>query len=145
MSRVWKLALLLAVFLLLIMGMARAWGAPQKTEEPPKLVLTGDKTPTFTTKDHELIAAYYEHLAGTQAPGSIDRSPFPPGVEKSLVTGSRVPAQLEKELEPLPEKLESQLTQLAGDYRRFTLRHHVLIVRKADLTIADIMKDVGLK
>ena len=145
MSRVWKVTLLIAVLLLLIMGMSQAWGEPRQTQEAPKFVLKGEKAPVFSAKDHELISAYYEHLTGTQAPGSIDRTPFSPAVEKSLVVGSRVPPQLEKELEPLPDKLEAQLSQLAGDYRRFQLHHHVLIVRKSDLAIADILKDVGLK
>ena len=145
MSRIWKLVPIFVIFLPLVIGVPTAWSAPQGTEKPPKFVLKGEKTPTFTAKDHELISAYYEHLTGTQAPGSIDRTPFPPGVEKSLVAGSHVPGQFERELQPLPEKLESQLSMLTGDYRRFILRHHVLIVKKSDLTIADVMKDVGLK
>ena len=75
----------------------------------------------------------------------MDRSPFPLGVEKVLVTGSHVPMQLEKTLEPLPAKLESQLTPITGDYARYTLGRHVVLIKKADLAIADILKNVAVK
>jgi hypothetical protein len=54
--------------------------------------------------------------------------------------------QFEKDLKPLPQKLESQLTQsLAGDYSRYTIGRHVVLVRKADLAIGDIIKNVAVK
>src|SRR5207244_4861281 len=87
MSRAWKVALLLALVLLFGMVVSLAWGAPQKADEP--------KMPVFSVKDHKLIEDYYNHLVGTLAPGSLDRSGFPFGIEESLVTGSNVPMQLE--------------------------------------------------
>jgi hypothetical protein len=103
------------------------------------------KAPTFSPKDRELIETYYNHLIGTLAPGSLDRSPYPLGVEKSLVTGSHVPMQLEKDLQPLPAKLESQLIPLTGDYGRYTLGRHVVLMKKTDLAIADILKNLAVK
>ena len=50
--------------------------------------------------------------------------------------------QLEGQLEPLPKKLESQLGLITGDYGRYTLGRHVLLVKKADLAIADILRNV---
>jgi hypothetical protein len=129
MSRRWKIAPLLTGLLLLTASIA----------------LTQETTPAFTTSDRELIKDYYTHLIGNLAPGSLDRSPFPLGVEKALVTGSHVPMQLEKILEPLPAKLESKLTPLTGDYGRYALGRHVVLVKKADLFIADIMKDIAVK
>ena len=137
MSRAWKVALLVAVVLLFGMVVSLAWSAPQKADEP--------KMPVFSAKDHKLIEEYYNHLAGTLAPGSLDRSEFPLGIEQSLVAGSHVPMQLEKELKPLPSKLESQLTQVTGDYGRYTVGHHVVLARKSDLKIADIIKNVAVK
>jgi hypothetical protein len=130
MSRAWKLGLLLA--LSLILGQTLVW-----SQEP--------NVPTFSAKDRELIETYYKHLIGTLAPGSLDRSPFPLGVEKALVAGSHVPMQLEKDLHLLPAKLESQLTPLTGDYGRYTLGRHVILMKKADLTITDILKNVAVK
>jgi hypothetical protein len=129
MSRAWKLALLFLILFLLLAGFAA--GQEQK--------------PTFTVKDKTLIETYYDHLIGTLAPGSLDRTPFALGVEKALVVGSHVPIQLEKDLAPLPAKLESQLTPLTGDYARYTLGRHVVLVKKGDLEIADILKDVAVK
>jgi hypothetical protein len=129
MSRIWKVGLLAtAVFLLMA-----SFYVGQETQ------------PSFSLKDRELIETYYTHLLGTLAPGSVDRLPFPLGIEKVLVVGSHVPMQLEKTLEPLPTKLESQLTPITGDYGRYKLGRHVVLIRKADLAIADILKNVAVK
>ena len=137
MSRAWKIALLVAVVLLFGMVVSLAWSAPQKSD--------GSKMPVFSAKDHKVIEDYYSHLFGTLAPGTLDRSSFPLAIEQSLVSGSHVPMQLEKDLKPLPAKLESQLTQVTGDYARYTLGAHVVLVRKTNLAIADIIKDVAVK
>jgi hypothetical protein len=130
MPRTAKLALLLLLVLLLGTGIALSQAA---------------NSPTFSAKDRELIEAYYNHVSGTLAPGSLDRSEFPLAVEKALMAGSHVPMQLEKDLEPLPAKLESQLTQITGDYGRYTLGRHIVLIKKGDLTIADILKNVAVK
>ena len=145
MTRPWKIALILAVIMLLVFSVSLAWGAGQKAAEAPTFVLHGDKAPVFSAKDREFVQAYYLHLLGTLAPGSINRSTFDPGVEKSLVAGSHVPGQFEKEMMPLPAELETKLTPLTGDYARYKLGPHVVLVKKADLTIADIMKNAGMK
>jgi hypothetical protein len=138
MSRPWKIALLAAAILLFAMTVSLAWSAPQKSDE--------SILPAFSVTDRQLIEAYYSKLLGNLAPGSIDRSGFSVGVEKELVVGSHVPMQFEKDLKPLPQKLESQLTQsLAGDYSRYTIGRHVVLVRKADLAIGDIIKNVAVK
>jgi hypothetical protein len=138
MPRPWKIALLLAAILLFAMTVSLAWSAPQKDNEP--------KMPVFSASDRHLIEAYYNELLGNLAPGSVDRSDFGPGIETALVTGSHVPMQLDKDLQPLPRRLETQLTQLIpGDYLRYTLGRHAVLVRKADLAIADIIKNVGIR
>jgi hypothetical protein len=136
MSRAWKVALLLALVLLFGMVVSLAWSAPQAGE--PKM-------PVFSVKDHKLVEDYYNHLVGTLAPGSLDRSGFSRGIEESLAVGSHIPMQLEKDLKPLPAKLESQLSAVTGDYARYTLGQHVVLVRKNDLRIADIIKNVAVK
>src|SRR5262245_44677399 len=117
MSRTWKVALLHAAILLLITSIALA----QETKS------------VFSEKDRELIEAYYNHLIGTLAPGSLDRSPFSLEIEKALVAGSHVPMRLEKDLEPLPAMLEAQLSTVTGGYGRYKLGRHVLLVKKPDL------------
>src|SRR5947207_14861296 len=97
MSRAWKIALLVALVLLFGMVVSLAWSAPQKADET--------KLPVFSAKAHKLIEEYYLHLVGTLAPGSLDRSQFPLGVEQSLGAGSPVPIQSAKDLKPLPTKL----------------------------------------
>ena len=129
MSRAWKVGLFLTAALILLEGIS----------------LAQESKPVFTPKDRELIVAYYNHLVGTLAPGSLDRTPFPVGIEKTLIAGSHVPMQLEKDLLPLPANLESQLSAVTGDYGRYKLGRHVVLVRKADLAISDILKNVAFK
>jgi hypothetical protein len=136
MSRPWKIALILAAILLLAFSISLAWSAPQTPDQP--------RLPVFSAKDHQLIEAYYNHVIGTLAPGSLNRSRFPLGVEAALVPGSHVPMQLEKDLQLLPPKLDRQLSQLTGDYGRYILGRHVVLVRKGDLAIGDIIKDVAV-
>src|SRR5262245_48932714 len=89
--------------MLLAFSISLAWSAPQTAA-----------TPTFSPKEHETITAFYKRLMGTLAPGSINRTPFSPGIEKALVAGSHVPMQLDKELMPLPTDLESHLNLPTG-------------------------------
>ena len=137
MSHPWKIAILLLVAMLFGMVVSLAWSAPQ----------VGDRAqmPVFSDKDRKAIEEYYLHLVGTLAPGSLDRSDFALGIEQALATGSHVPMQLEKELKPLPSKLDSQLSRLTGEYGRYTLGRHIVLVRKTDLAIADIIKKVAVK
>jgi len=137
MLRPWKIAILLIVILLFGMVVSLAWSAPRNQD--------GSNMPVFTDKDRKAIDDYYLHLLGTLAPGSLDQSSFPLGVEQSLASGSHVPMQLEKDLKPLPQKLESQLSQLTGEYGRYTLGRHVVLVRKSDLAIADILRNIAVK
>jgi hypothetical protein len=129
MSRAWKVALLLAGAVILLASISPAQ----------------ESKPVFTAQDRQLIEAYYNHLMGTLAPGSLDRSPYPLGIEKALVADSHVPMQLEKDLQLLPANLESQLSVITGDYGRYKLGRHVVLMRKADLAIADIVKNVAVK
>jgi hypothetical protein len=140
----WRIILILTAILLLAFSVSLAWSAPQKTEEPPKFVDRGIRVPVFTAGDRDAIAGFYRRLMGTLAPGSINRTPFSLDIEKALTVGSHVPMAVDRELTPLPRELESQLTVLTGDYRRFRLGPHVLLVKVADLTIADIMKNAGM-
>jgi hypothetical protein len=137
MKPIWKRELVVALSLLILTGVALSAGALQKLDLAT--------TPTFTPKDREVITAYYLSVISTLAPGSIDRSPFDPSIERGLAVGSHVPPQLGKRLESLPEKLDSQLTLINADYGRYKLGRHVLLVRKADLAIAAILKNVALK
>jgi hypothetical protein len=130
----WKIVLILAGILLLAFSVALAWSAPQKPAAH-----------AFAPAERAAIEAYYLHLMGTLAPGSINRTPFSPNIEKALTAGSHVPMQLEKDLMPLPSELESKLVPLTGEYGRYKLGNHILLVKMADLTIADIIKNAGLK
>lgn len=127
------LVLLALMALLLVATSVVGWS--QSAEKPVK----------FTAEDKKAIDAYYTHLFGETAPGSLDRKDYSVEIEKVLKPGGKVPLQLEKELAWLPPELEKKLSQPPGGYLHYKLGRHVLIVRKSDLFIADIIKDVGLK
>ena len=129
-----KIVLILTAILIFAFSIALAWSAPQNAP-----------TRVFTRAERDAIQAYYLHLMGTLAPGSINRTPFSPNIEKALTVRSHVPMQLEKDLMPLPGELESKLVPLSGEYGRYKLGNHVLLIRMADLTIVDIIKNAGLK
>ena len=101
------------------------------------------KTPKFTANDHKAIEAYYTEILGKLAPGSLDRVGFSPEIERALAVGEKLPLQLEKKLETLPKELEEKLSAQAAGYQTYKLGHHVLILRRSDLEIADIIKDAG--
>lgn len=134
MRRHWKVVLILTAILILAFSVTLAWSSTQK--ESPRV---------FTPAERDAIKTYYVHLIGTLAPGSINRTPFSPNIEKALAPGSHVPMQMEKDLMPLPSDLEAKLAPLTGEYGRYRLGNHVLLVRMADLTIVDIIKNAGLK
>jgi len=99
----------------------------------------------FTSADREMIQSYYKHLLGTLAPASLDRKGFPPEVEKGIASGNKLPEQLEKQLQLLPKELEEKLSLPMAGYLRYKLGNHVLLVRRSDPMIADIIKNAGWK
>jgi hypothetical protein len=103
------------------------------------------KTPKFSTADRATINAYYKSKMGNLAPGSLDRKGLPPDIDRALVVGAKLPEQLEKKLENLPADLEKKVSLPAGGYQMYKLEHHVLILRRSDREIADIIRDAGWK
>jgi hypothetical protein len=108
---------------------------------------TAEKTakPEITKADRVTINDYYKHLHGTLAPASLDRKGFGPEIERALIPGNKVPAQLEKQLEWLPKELEAKLASAQPGYIFQKLGRHVLLVRRSDLMIADIVREPGGK
>jgi len=103
-----------------------------------------DKTPKFTAGDRKIVNEYYMHLFGEIAPGTINRYEFSVEIERALKPDEKLPLQLEKKLETLPRELEEKLSGQPAGYAIYKLGHHVLILRRSDLLIADIIKNAGL-
>jgi hypothetical protein len=100
---------------------------------------------TFSAKDREVVEAYYKHLHGILAPASVDRKPLSPQIEKALTPGSKIPLQLEKQLQKLPRELELKLSAPQPGFDYYALGPHVLLIRRSDLTIGDIIRNAGWK
>ena len=103
-----------------------------------------DKMPKFTVNDYKTIDAYYRQQWGDIAPGSINRSTFSPDIERALKPGEKLPPQLQKKLETIPRELEEKLSGQPAGYAIYKLGHHVVLLRRSDLMIADIVRDAGL-
>jgi hypothetical protein len=103
-----------------------------------------EKMPRFTVNDHKVIDAYFRQQFGDIAPGSINRSTFSPDIERALRSGEKLPLQFQKKLETLPRELEEKLSGQPAGYAIYKLGHHVVLLRRSDLMIADIVKDAGL-
>lgn len=100
--------------------------------------------PIFSDRERQVIHDYYKRILGTIAPGTLQRyDPYPLAVQKSLTPGSRLPMQLEKELQLLPKDLEEQLSMLTGEYKRYKLGRHVVLVQQRTMIITDIIKKAG--
>jgi hypothetical protein len=126
--------ILFALALLLLGAVAVMGQTPEKSDKVQ-----------FAAADREAVNSYYKHLLGTLAPASLDRKGFSPEIEKLLKPGEKIPLQLEKQLELLPKELESKLTLSAAGYLRYKLGRHVLLVRRTDLMIVDIIREAGWK
>jgi hypothetical protein len=98
---------------------------------------------TFSPKDREAVEAYYKHLHGILAPASIERKPLSPETEKALVPGKQIPRQFEKQLQKLPRELELKLSNPQPGFDYYALGPHVLLLRRSDLLIGDIIRKAG--
>ena len=145
------LGLVLALSMLSGLSEPKAIGQQKKQPTTPKAVpphfdLDKKEKIAFSAQDRETIHKYYKSILGNLAPGSIvDRSPFPPEIEAALVPGKQIPGNYEKRLEALPKALESQLVSNTGDLVRYKLGRHIVLVKRSNLEIVDIVRDAGWK
>jgi len=100
---------------------------------------------TFTPKDREAVETYYKHLHGILAPASVERKPLSPEIEKALAPGNKMPMQFEKQLQKLPRELEMKMSTPQPGFDYYSLGPHVLLVRRSDLMIGDIIRNAGWK
>ena len=63
----------------------------------------------------------------------------------SIAAGGHLPRSVEKELERLPQDLETQLSSVTGGYERFKIGRHVILLKRSDLAISDVLKNIALK
>ncbi len=78
-------------------------------------------------------------------PGLAKKNKLPPGIAKQLERGAVLPAELEKEIQPLPRDLEVRLKPLPSSNQvRVTVGTDILIMDKDTKKIIDVMRDVAL-
>jgi hypothetical protein len=108
---------------------------------------TGSKSgqARFSPKDREVVEAYYKHLHGILAPASVERKPLSPEIEKAVAPGNKIPMQFEKQLQKLPRELALKLSAPQPGFDYYVLGPHVLLVRRSDLLIGDVIRNAGWK
>ena len=78
-------------------------------------------------------------------PGLAKKNKLPPGIQKQLERGAILPADLQKEMQPLPRELEVRLRPLSSPNQvRVTVGTDILIMDKETRKILDVMRDVAL-
>lgn len=78
-------------------------------------------------------------------PGLAKKNKLPPGIQKQLERGAVLPADLEKEMQPLPRELEIKLKPLPSpDQVRVTVGTDIVIMDKTTRKVLDVMRDVAL-
>ncbi len=78
-------------------------------------------------------------------PGLAKKDKLPPGIQKQLERGAILPADLQKEMQPLPRELEVRLKPLPSPNQvRVTVGTDILIMDKETRKILDVMRDVAL-
>lgn len=78
-------------------------------------------------------------------PGLAKQNKLPPGIAKQLERGAILPADLEKEMQPLPRELEIRLKPLSSPNQvRVTVGTDIVIMDKTTRKVLDVMRDVAL-
>lgn len=78
-------------------------------------------------------------------PGLAKKDKLPPGIAKQLERGAILPADLEREMQPLPRDLEIKLKPLSSPNQvRVTVGTDILIMDKETRKVLDVMRDVAL-
>ena len=78
-------------------------------------------------------------------PGLAKKNKLPPGIQKQLERGAVLPADLEREMQPLPRDLEIKLKPLPSPEQvRVTIGTDIVILDKTTRKVLDVMRDVAL-
>ena len=78
-------------------------------------------------------------------PGLAKKNKLPPGIQKQLERGAVLPADLEREMQPLPRDLEIKLKPLPSPGQvRVTIGTDIVILDKTTRKVLDVMRDVAL-
>lgn len=78
-------------------------------------------------------------------PGLAKKNKLPPGIAKQLEHGAILPADLEREMQPLPRELEVRLKPLSSPNQvRVTVGTDIVIMDKTTRKVLDVMRDVAL-
>ena len=75
-------------------------------------------------------------------PGLAKREHLSPVLQKQLIKNGRLPAGLEKKIEPLPRVLEVRLSRLPEGRRRIVIGGNVILMDETTSIIVDIIAGV---
>lgn len=97
----------------------------------------------FSTRDRELIRDYYaRHRAKPLPPGLAKRDRLPPGLERQMRKGGRLPPGLQGR--GLPLELERRLTPLPDGYARVIVGGRIVLQDAGTRVVVDIIQDISV-
>lgn len=97
----------------------------------------------FSTRDRELIRDYYARgKPKPLPPGLAKRDRLPPGLEKQVRKGGKLPPGLQGR--GLPHELERRLTTLPEGYARVIVGGRIVLQDSSTRVVLDIIQDIVL-
>lgn len=75
-------------------------------------------------------------------PGLAKREELPPGLQRHLERNGTLPTGLQKKVQPLPAKLESQLPKTPAGVKRVVVAGNVVLLEERTSKILDILNEV---
>jgi len=96
----------------------------------------------FTDREASIIRAYYQDHSEPRNGKNKGRKGLPPGIEKNLERGKRLPPGIAKQV--LPSGLRNQLPPPPSGFERIEISGKVLLVEVATQVIHDVLEEIVL-
>ena len=97
----------------------------------------------FSTREIELIRAWYREQGSGRKPELRNGRSLPPGIAKNLQRGKPLPPGIAKQA--LPAGLIDQLPPVAAGHERVIVDGRVLLVEVATQIVRDVLTDVVVR
>ncbi len=96
----------------------------------------------FTDDEIRLIRAYYSSSSDKPAKRGRGKKSLPPGIERNLARGKRLPPGIAKR--SLPESLVKNLPPVHPGHERIVIAGKIILVEVATQIVRDVLYDVVL-
>ena len=91
-----------------------------------------NSTPLFTLRDRRVIRECVNENASAFPDGTTERPELPPGSDRQVRRGERLPPELQNKVYPLPMACEEKLPRLPSDFERVVYSGRVLLLDRGN-------------